>query len=98
MIQGALDNRQKGFFEDPSQAEVHSLNDQRFYNLLCRTLGSDPTRFGGFAQSARLPAFRQERCPAEWKQLQESWKVVLGDRLKPVARNESPAPISPYRG
>lgn len=85
VLQGALSNSQRGMFENGSEADVHSLNDQRFYSLLCWMLGSDPTRFAGFAQVGNLPAFRQKGCPHEWAQLQASWKAVLGDHLRPAA-------------
>lgn len=85
VLQGALSNSQKSFFATDNQADEHSLNDQRFFNLLCWMYGSDPTRFAGYARQGRLPAARQSRCGFEWSQLRSSWVSVLGVRLKPVA-------------
>ncbi len=83
VLQGALTNGQHPLFETGSAADVHSLNDQRFYNLMCWMLGSDTVRFAGFAQKANLPAFRQRSCAHEWAQLRASWIKVLGDNLRP---------------
>jgi len=82
ILQGALAN-QRGFLAFEDQADVHSLGQQRFFNLLCWLYGSDPTRFAGFATQGGLPARRQQTCPFEWTQLVQSWTTVLGPRLRP---------------
>lgn len=98
ILQGAQSFSQRWLFEGSSEADVHSLNDQRYFNLLCWMLGSDQVRFGGLAQQAALPKFRQRYCTREWTQLREGWTKVLGARLRPVATaSATPASTTPIQ-
>lgn len=85
VLQGALSNGQHYIFDGGNKADVHSLNDQRFYNMLCWLLGSDSARFTGTALQAGLPLFRERTCPHEWAQLRSSWISVLGPKLRGAA-------------
>lgn len=49
-------------------ADIHSLDSQRYYNLLCLTYGSDPQRFAGLVNRGFLPRERAERCVDEYRQ------------------------------
>lgn len=95
VLEGGMRHRQTSYWEDAPQSDEHSLNNQRFFNLLCWMLGNDPVRFGGYAQRGGLAQSRQVRCPSEWKQLQESWTKVLGDRLRAPARASVAAAWTP---
>ncbi len=94
VLQGALSNGQRHFFDGGDKADVHSLNDQRFYNMLCWLLGSDSSRFAGTARQAGLPAFREKSCSHEWSQLRLSWIKVLGPQLKGTARALTAASVT----
>ncbi|MGH7617108.1 MAG: DUF4344 domain-containing metallopeptidase [Gemmatimonadaceae bacterium] len=82
VLQGAEFFGQHTLF-DNDVADEHSLNDQRYFNVLCWMLGSDQARFAGYAQRGGLPASRQQRCVGEWSQLRASWIKVLDNNLRP---------------
>lgn len=60
-------------------ADEHSLNQQRFYNMLCWIYGSDPDNWQPLVDDGWLPEDRAARCPTEWANLNEDW----GDLLAP---------------
>jgi hypothetical protein len=63
--------------------DEHSLDEQRFFNILCWLYGSDPGRYVRLVANGMLPVDRAERCPAEYADL-----VKAFDRdLKPHTRN-----------
>jgi hypothetical protein len=58
-------------------ADEHSLNQQRFYQMLCLVYGSDPRKYQGLVESGILPESRAERCPAEFAQQSDAWSQLL---------------------
>jgi hypothetical protein len=58
-------------------ADEHSLNQQRFYQILCLVYGSDPRHYQNLVSSGLLPEARAERCPAEFAQKSEAWSTLL---------------------
>lgn len=60
-------------------ADVHSLDLQRAYSVLCWVAGSSELAFEEVAELELLPPERLEGCPAEYEQLVES----LEQELKP---------------
>jgi hypothetical protein len=71
-----------GVYDETLFADEHSLNSQRFYNILCLIYGSDPERYEAFVEAELLPAGRAARCPSEYTQKDESWSTVLEPWLK----------------
>jgi len=69
------DHRQQYFDE-------HSLDDQRFYNVLCLVFGSDPQRYAWMVGDAGLPVSRARRCPAEYAKLSAAWEALLKDYMR----------------
>jgi hypothetical protein len=63
-------------------ADVHSLNQQRFYNILCLVYGSDPDQFSALVKDGYLPESRASNCPYEYSQATKSW----GKQLSPYIR------------
>lgn len=63
-------------------ADVHSLDDQRFYSLLCWVYGSDPDRFAWLVEEGDLPEGRAAGCPEEYLQNVSSWIELLDPWLK----------------
>ena len=57
-------------------ADEHSLNLQRFYNLVCWVYGSNPQKHAGLVGNA-LPEARAARCPSEYQQIDKSWSTLL---------------------
>jgi hypothetical protein len=76
VVSGEQDERELAFWDE------HSLDQQRFYDMLCLTYGSNPTKnkqlIGGFG----LPPERAQRCPAEYKRIDQSWGKLLTPYIK----------------
>ncbi len=63
-------------------ADEHSLDPQRYYNLVCWVYGSDPDRHQDLISDEWLPPERAERCPAEYEQIDKAWSRLLADAEK----------------
>jgi hypothetical protein len=61
----------KGTDESPSW-DVHSLDSQRAYQLICIVYGSDPAAFAHLVGDP-LPEERAESCPEEYEQKSRAW-------------------------
>lgn len=62
--------------------DEHSLNEQRFFNIVCWVYGKDPGQFQGLVQQGILPESRAARCPGEWAKIDKSWSVLLASSFK----------------
>jgi hypothetical protein len=62
-------------------ADVHSLDRQRFFQILCLVYGSNPNEYSGLVGDF-LPQARAEGCPAEYAQSLDSWTKLLDPYLK----------------
>lgn len=83
-------------------ANVHSLDGQRFYNLLCIAYGSNPKVFAPAVEKKYLPEDRAEGCEDEYKQVnyavrtlfapyvdtERAQQVRAGNWLTPQARGQ----------
>jgi hypothetical protein len=67
----------QGMYDESSFADEHSLNSQRFFNILCAVYGSNPRQYQGLVTGGYLPEARAERCPAEYQQKLRSWETLL---------------------
>ncbi|HWE22339.1 MAG TPA: DUF4344 domain-containing metallopeptidase [Myxococcales bacterium] len=68
----------KGRLPDESDyADVHGLDSQRFYNVLCMAYGSNPTSFKGMVDKGYLPKDRAEGCAEEFQQVAYAVKVLI---------------------
>jgi hypothetical protein len=63
-------------------ADAHSLDDQRFFSLLCWVYGSDPDRYAKLVERGDLPKGRAAGCPDEYVQNVSSWVELLDPWLK----------------
>ncbi len=72
--------------------DEHSLEEQRFYNILCLLYGSDPVKFQGLVNQG-LPQSRAQRCPEEYKNIDGAWSRLLAPHLVGSANNPN-APVS----
>lgn len=66
-----------GKIDDSVFADEHSLDKQRFFNLVCWVYGSNPEKHDGLVGDDFLPAARAERCPSEYQQIDRSWSRLL---------------------
>lgn len=58
-------------------ADVHALDAQRYYNVLCLTYGSDPEAFVSLVKNGYLPEERAETCAEEWAQVDYAVSVLI---------------------
>lgn len=63
-------------------ADEHSLDPQRYYNLVCWVYGSDPDKHQDLVNDEWLPPERAERCPGEYAQIDRSWSRLLESSAK----------------
>ncbi|MBK9088262.1 MAG: hypothetical protein IPL90_04110 [Holophagales bacterium] len=54
--------------DESDYADVHGLDSQRYYNILCMAYGSDPDYFAAAVKDGRLPPERAEGCVDEYLQ------------------------------
>lgn len=57
--------------------DEHSLDQQRFYNLLCSLYGKNPDKYETLVTKGYLPKPRAVRCPTEYQQLKTTWTQLL---------------------
>jgi hypothetical protein len=69
-------------FEAADFWDEHSLNEQRFFNIICWVYGSDPQQFAEIPAQAGLGEDRLARCQDEYLQLASSWEALLGPYVK----------------
>lgn len=82
--QSALDGARWFFLEaqDSASADLafwgeHSLNQQRFYNVLCWVYGQAQEKYGSLITDGILPEDRAQRCPGEFEQIDRAWQTLL---------------------
>jgi len=75
----------KGRLPDESDfADVHGLDSQRFYNVLCMAHGSNPASFKGMVDKGYLPKDRAETCAEEFHQVAYAMKKLIDPSLDAV--------------
>jgi hypothetical protein len=57
--------------------DEHSLDEQRFFNILCWVYGSDTYTYADLVGEGGLPESRAARCPGEYQQMRNSWERLL---------------------
>lgn len=58
-------------------SDEHLLQEQRSFNALCMTYGSDSTKHAYIVNDGYLPKTRAERCPSEYERTAKSWSKLL---------------------
>jgi Putative metallopeptidase len=62
--------------------DEHSLDEQRFYNIVCWSYGKNPENLQYLVDDETLPEGRAERCPAEYDRMSRSWDALLNPYVK----------------
>jgi hypothetical protein len=57
--------------------DEHSLNQQRYYNILCWVYGSNPQKYGSFVGAYGLPQERAVWCEREYQKMSDFWDVAI---------------------
>ena len=65
-------------------ADVHGLDRQRFYNVLCLAWGSDPKRYAFAKELGKLPDERAEGCADEYHQVRYAVQTLLRKNVDPA--------------
>ena len=64
--------------------DEHSLDIQRFFNVVCILYGSDPTTYSGLMQELGVPERRKALCQQEYWEAWENWQAVLAPHVSPL--------------
>ncbi|MEO5329026.1 MAG: DUF4344 domain-containing metallopeptidase [Magnetococcus sp. THC-1_WYH] len=67
--------------QDPFWSE-HTLDQQRFSQVVCWVYGSDTTQFAPLAKSGTIPRHRAQRCPDAFMSMAEGWWRLLDRFIK----------------
>ncbi len=62
--------------------DEHSLNLQRFYNIICLVYGQNEKKFAYLVKKGVLPEDRAERCAGEYQQVEKAWVTLLAPYIK----------------
>lgn len=77
---------------DAEYAGEHSLDRQRYYNLVCWAYGSAPDDSQELIDDWALPEDRAERCEDEYRLLDRSWTRLLQGHLRDGAATVATRP------
>lgn len=80
----------------PALWDVHGLDQQRGYNIICMMFGKDPAKFLLSADAFGLPAGRRDDCGREYESAARSWDKVLQPYQTQTA-NTSAFTVTYYR-
>jgi hypothetical protein len=78
----AASGAQRTELDSDDFADVHSLDEQRVYNLECWIYGSDPEANTDLVSDGQLPEDRASGCQEEWIQLDQAWSTLLDPYFK----------------
>jgi len=87
----ALDGARSFYLESSEQdSEIddlpfwdeHSLDHQRFYNIICLVYGQNESKYAYLVNKSILPKERAERCSGEYTQVEKAWTRLLKPHLK----------------
>jgi hypothetical protein len=78
---------------DAKYYDEHGIDLQRAYNIVCLMVGSDPEKFAGLADAAKLPRERQASCKTDYLSAQRSWHQVLQPHLRKPDQAKTPINI-----
>lgn len=71
-----------GQFDPEALADEHSLDQQRYFNMVCWVYGSDPATRASLIADWELPEARAERCADEYELLRYSWARLPDGHLR----------------
>lgn len=69
-------------FDELAFADEHSLDQQRYYNIICLLYGQDEEKFASLVTDGTLPGSRAERCRDEFARVDKAWDALLAPYAK----------------
>jgi hypothetical protein len=70
-------------------ADEHSLDAQRFFNIICWVFGHNPDKWRNLVNDP-LPENRAVRCPTEYGKMSKAWTHLLTPYMKNGTKNTEP--------
>jgi len=71
-----------GELDELAFADEHSLDQQRYYNIICLLYGQNEEKFASLVKDGTLPGSRAERCSDEFARVDKAWDVLLAPYTK----------------
>ncbi len=81
--------------------DEHSLDQQRFYDIVCLIYGSSPEAYDGLllreagfgfgGNEGILPKQRAARCPDNFKDIERSWNRLIAENVPSLGGSTTPA-------
>ena len=71
-----------GELDELAFADEHSLDQQRYYNIVCLLYGQDEEKFASLVRDGTLPGSRAERCSDEFARVDKAWDALLAPYTK----------------
>ncbi|MBK1988531.1 hypothetical protein A0J48_013450 [Sphaerospermopsis aphanizomenoides BCCUSP55] len=68
--------------KDLSFWDEHSLNYQRFYNIICLVYGKNPEEYNVLVEKIGIPPQRQTTCKMDYIKKLKSWRILLSPHLR----------------
>jgi hypothetical protein len=80
--EGEEDVEGEAGLEDLAFWDEHSLDEQRFYNIVCWLYGKDPEGYAYLVKDETLPQDRAASCPGEYERMSKAWDTLLEPYVK----------------
>ncbi|TAF05941.1 MAG: hypothetical protein EAZ77_13180 [Nostocales cyanobacterium] len=68
--------------QDLSFWDEHSLNYQRFYNIICLVYGKKPQKYDVLVEKIGIPRQRQNTCRIDYNKKLKAWRTLLSPHLR----------------
>lgn len=68
--------------EEESFWDEHSLGEQRYYNIVCWSYGSNPEGLSDLIEDEWLPQERADQCPDEFARMSKAWDTLLSPYVR----------------
>lgn len=68
--------------EEASFWDEHSLGEQRYYNIVCWSYGSNPEGLADLIEDEWLPQERADQCPDEFARMSKAWDTLLSPYVR----------------
>lgn len=71
-----------GELDESAFADEHSLDQQRYYNIICLLYGQNEEKFASLVKDGTLPESRAARCSDEFTRVERAWDALLAPYTK----------------
>lgn len=78
--------------------DVHGLDRQRAYQIVCLMVGSDPDKFKALADRINMPEERQSTCRGDFSNAAWSWETTLKPHRRAPDQAKTPITVTYRKG